>query len=91
MVRTSKDLTGVIMGAIFAILAIVILLLIVGTSSMVALINSALSGICNSGWPLASLFNPSNGIVPLLIVVGLFIAIVIGAFAIGGSMKTGQK
>lgn len=84
-------LEGTIMGVVYAILAVIIVLLIVGSAGMVALINTALTGICDSGWPLASLFNPSGGIVPLLIVVGLLIATIIGAMQIGKSMRTGHK
>jgi len=86
----SMNLDNKILGVVFAILAVVIVLLIVGQSSMVTLINNALSGICNSGWPLAALFNPDGGIVPLLIVVGLLVASIGGALAIGKSMNSGK-
>ena len=82
-----SQLKGKIMTVVYAILGVILVLLIVGNTGMVALINSALTGICDSGWPLASLFNPTGGVVPLLIVVGLLIATIAGALAIGGGSR----
>jgi hypothetical protein len=79
-----------ITGVVYAILGVILVLLLVGNAGMVAIINSSLTGICNSGWPLASVFNPTDGIVPLLIIVGLLLATIAGAMAIGKSAKGGK-
>jgi len=88
--KTAGILQNNILGVVFAILGVIIVLLIVGNDSMVTLINDGLTGICNSGWPLAALFNPTGGIVPLLIVVGLFVGVIAGALAIGKKMNTSK-
>jgi hypothetical protein len=87
---TYGGLENKVLGVVFAILAVILVLMIIGQSAMVTLINNALTGICNSGWPLASLFNPDGGIVPLIIVVGLLVASIAGALAIGQKMRAGK-
>ena len=79
----------VVYGTVGGLLALILFLTIVGQASIIALINTGLTGICNSGWPLASLFNPSGGIVPLVLVVGFFIGAI--ALGVGVGQVTGHK
>jgi hypothetical protein len=77
-------LMGGILGTIFGFLGWIISTLIIG--ALITPANTAFSAICNSGWLLALLFNPSGGIVTVFPVVGIFIMIAIGSIggAIGG-------
>ena len=84
---------GGLLGALFGTLTWVITLSVIGSTGMIALINESLTGICNSGWMLASFFNPSGGILTIFIVLGLFILVVVGSMAgaVVGYMASGKK
>lgn len=84
---------GGLLGALFGTLTWVITLSVIGSAGMISLINSALTGVCNSGWMLASFFNPSGGILTIFIVLGLFILVIVGSLAgaVVGYMSTGKK
>jgi hypothetical protein len=74
-------LIGGLLGALFGFLAWIIVLVVIGSTSMVTLINSALDGICNSGWMLSSFFNSDGGILTLFITLGLFVLVAVGSIA----------
>jgi len=75
---------------IFGILGFVLGLIVIGQSAIITLINDALTGLCNSGWTLASLFNPSGGIVPLVLMAGILGGTVFGATKVGRAIGGGK-
>jgi len=95
MVMSSQKLSGGIMalvyGVVGAVIGLILLLLIIGNSAIITLINNGLTAICDSGWPLANLFDPNNGVVPMLIVVGIFIGSIGLALGIGFVATKGYK
>lgn len=81
--QISGKVMSVVVGVVGAVIALILLLVIMGNASIIAQINSGLTAICDSGWPLASLFNSESGIVPLLIIVGIFIGAIVLAIGVG--------
>ena len=84
LVLTISALVGSIVGLILAVS-------IVGNSSVVTQINTALTNFSGSGWPLASLFDPSSGIITLIIVVGVLIMTIGLALGIGAGVVKSRK
>lgn len=76
---------------VMSIVLLIIVLLIIGSNSIITQINNGLTAVCNSGWPLASLFDPANGVMPLLIVIGVFLAAITLALGIGSAIKKGNN
>jgi len=84
LVMTISALVGSIVGLILAVS-------IVGNSSVVTQINTALTSFSSSGWALASLFHPSTGIITLIIVVGVLIMTIGLALGIGSGVAGRRK
>ena len=85
--QISSRVMGVVVGVIGAVIALILLLVIMGNESIIAQINTGLDAINGSGWPLATLFDSTNGIVPLLIIVGVFIGAIVLAIGVGVSAQ----
>jgi hypothetical protein len=77
-------LVGGLLGALFGFLSWILVLTVIGSTSMVSMINTALDSICDSGWMLASFFNSEGGILTIFITLGLFVLVAAGS--IGGAL-----
>ena len=86
VVMAKMGVSNQISQVIFGILGFVVGLIVIGQDSVITLINNALTGLCDSGWPLASLFSPSTGIMPLVIMASILGGAVYGATKLGSAI-----
>lgn len=78
---------SVTQGYVEKLLVAIIILVIGGNSSVITLVTNAFTALCNSGFPLAGLLDPSSGIAPMMYIIGLFLFAIVAFLAVGKGTK----